>query len=90
MAVPVDLALEHLGLPDGQLEALAAHHLHEDGQLQLAAPLHLPGVGPLGVEHAQRDVSDELLVEARAHLARGELAALAARERRGVDADGHR
>ena len=50
------------GWPDGQLEALAAHHLHEHRQLQLAAALHLVGVRPLGVLHAQRDVADELLV----------------------------
>ena len=56
----VDLAGEHLGLADGQLEALAAHHLDEHGQLQLAAALDLPGVGPLGVADAQRDVADQL------------------------------
>ena len=38
----------HLRLADGQLEALAAHHLDQDRELQLAAALHLPGVGALG------------------------------------------
>ena len=52
-------------LPDGQLEALAAHHLDQHRQLQLAAALHLIGVRPLGVAHAQRHVADELLVQAR-------------------------
>ena len=83
----VDLAGEHLRLAHGQLEALAAHQLDQHRQLQLAAALHLPGVGALGVEHADRDVADQLLVEPRAHLARGELRAVLAGQRRGVDAD---
>ena len=48
----VDLAGEHLRLADGELEALAAHHLDEHGELQLAAALDLPGVGALGGQHA--------------------------------------
>ena len=63
VALAVDLLGQHLGLADGQLEALAAHDLDEDGQLQLAAALHLPGVRARGREDAQRDVADELLVE---------------------------
>ena len=59
----VDLARDDLRLADGQLEALAAHHLDEHRELQLAAALHLPRVGPLGRQHAQRHVADELLVE---------------------------
>ena len=46
----VDLAGDHLRLADGQLEALAAHLLDQDRQRQLAAALHLPGVGTLGRE----------------------------------------
>ena len=81
---------EHLGLADGQLEALAAHGLHQDGELELAAALDLPGVGALGGQHAQRHVADQLLVEAVLDLAGGEPAAVAPGERRGVDADGER
>src|SRR5437016_2585732 len=44
----------------------------------------------IAVPHAQRDVADELLVEAVAHLARGQQLAVEAGERRGVDADHHR
>ena len=44
----VDEPGDDLGLADGELEALAAHLLDEDGQGQLAAPLDLPGVGALG------------------------------------------
>ena len=40
----VDLAHEHLGLADRQLEAFAPHDLGEHGELELAAALHLPGV----------------------------------------------
>src|SRR5690242_7866505 len=45
---PVDELRQHLGLADRQFEALAAHQLDEHGELQLAAALHLPGVGPRG------------------------------------------
>ena len=44
----VDLAGDDLRLADGQLEALAPHHLDQDGELQLTAALDLPGVGTLG------------------------------------------
>ena len=83
----VDLAGEDARLAGGQLEALAAHHLQQDDQLQLAAALDLPGVGALGVVDADRDVADQLGVEPVADLARGQLAALGAGERRGVDPD---
>ena len=56
----VDLAGDHLRLADGQLEALAAHLLDQDGQRQLAAALHLPGVGALGRQDPQRHVADQL------------------------------
>ena len=74
-------------LAGGQLEAFAAHQLQQHDQLQLAAALDLPGVGALGVEDADRDVADQLGVEPVADLARGQLGALFAGQRRGVDAD---
>ncbi len=86
----VDLSRHDLGLADGELEALAAHRLDEHRELELAAPLHLPRVGSLGRQHAQRHVADELGVEAVLHESRGELVALGAGERRRVDADRHR
>ena len=55
---------DDLRLADGELEPLAAHHLDEDGELELAAALDLPHLGALGVEHADRDVADQLLVQA--------------------------
>ena len=79
---------DDLRLADGHLEALAPHHLDEHRQLQLAAALHLPRVGPLGRQHAQRDVADQLRVEAVLQQPRGHLrASLLPGERRGVDAD---
>ena len=87
----VDLLRDHLRLADGELEALAAHLLDEDRERELAAALHLPGVGAADVEHLERDVADELAVEAVLHHAGGELVALdLADERRGVRADRHR
>ena len=90
VALAVDLADHDLRLADGELEALAAHRLDEHRELQLAAALHLPRVGALGREHAQRHVADELLLQPVLDLARGELLAVLAREHRRVDADGHR
>ncbi len=49
VALAVDLALDDVRLADRQLEALAAHHLDEHRQLQLAAPLDLVGVRALGL-----------------------------------------
>ena len=62
-----DLSGDDLGLADGELEALAAHRLDEHRELELAAALHLPRVGPLGGAHAQGHVADELGVEAALH-----------------------
>ncbi len=54
----VDRPRHHLRLADGDLEPLAAHQLDEDRELQLAAPLDLPGVGPLGLEQPDAHVAD--------------------------------
>ena len=75
----VDLAGDHLRLADGELEALATHRLDEHRELQLAAALHLPRVGAVGVEHADRHVADQLGVEAVLHQPGGELVAVLAR-----------
>src|SRR5581483_3294555 len=42
----VDLPGDDLGLADRELEALPSHRLDQDGQLQLAPALDLPGVRP--------------------------------------------
>nr|BFE75180.1 hypothetical protein GCM10020092_084810 [Actinoplanes digitatis] len=86
----VDRLGDHLGLADGQLVRLAAHLLDQDGQGELAAALHLPGVRALGRQDAQRDVADQLLVETVLDHAGRDLGALdLADQRRGVGAQNH-
>ncbi len=68
---------DDLGLADGQLEALAAHDLDKDRELELTAALHLPRVGVRGREHPQGHVADQLGVEAALHEAGRQLVALA-------------
>ena len=86
----VDLLGDDLRLADGELEALAAHLLHQDRQGELATALDLPGIGALGGQNLQGHVADELAVEAVLDLAGRDLGALdAAGHGRGVDADGH-
>ena len=83
----VDLADDDSRLSHRQLEPLAPHQLDEHGELELAAPLHLPRVGTLGGHDAQRDVPDQLLVEAGLQHRRGELRPVETRKRGRVDAD---
>ncbi len=83
----VDLPGDDLGLADGQLVTLAAHDLDEHRELELAAALDLPGVRPLGLLDAQRHVAHELGVEPVGDLARGQLVAVLAGQRRRVDPD---
>ena len=86
----VHLPGDDLRLADRQLEALAPHRLDEHCELELTAPLDLPRVGALGRQQPERHVADQLLLEARFHLARRDLGAVMACERRRVDADRHR
>ena len=81
-SLPSIVRVTTCGLPDRELEPLAAHHLHQDRELELAAALHLPRLGALGVEHADRDVADQLLVQAAAQQPRGHLVAVLPRQRR--------
>ena len=85
----VDRAGHHLRLADGELEPLAAHHLHQHRQLELAAPLDLPSIGTVAGQHAGRDVAHDLLIQAPLHQPRGQLVAVLPGRRRGVDADRH-
>ncbi len=85
----VDLLGDDLGLADGQLEAFAAHQLDQDRQCQLPATLDLPGVGAFGRQHADGDVADQFGIQPVAQQPRGQLRPGLARERRGVDTDGH-
>ena len=60
----VDLVQQDLGARGGQLEALAAHLLDEDGQLELAAPADLERLARLGRPDLDRDVAEDLLARA--------------------------
>ena len=86
----VDLLGDDLRPRDLQLEALAPHHLDQDRQLQLAAADDLHLLGRVGVLDAERDVAEQLRVEPIAQVARGDVLAVAAGQRRGVDAEDHR
>ena len=59
-------------------------------ELQLAAADHLHLLGRVGVLDAQRDVAEQLALEPVAQVARGDVLAVAAGHRRGVDAEDHR
>jgi hypothetical protein len=69
--------------------AFAAHVLEQDGEVQLAAPVHDENVGILGVLDTQRDVLEQFALQALADLAAGHVLAFAAGERRGVDHEVH-
>ena len=85
----IDVLVQHHRLGHGELIALAAHGLDEDGQVQLAAPVHPEGVGALRLLHAQADVGQCLLLQTRAQVAGGDIGALGAGEGAVVDAEGH-
>ena len=72
-----------------QLEALAPHLLDEDGQLELAPAADLERLGRLGRADLDRDVAEDLLLEAGLDLAAGDVLALATGQRRRVDPERH-
>ena len=57
------------GRRHGQLEALAPHLLDEHGELELAAAADLEGIAGLGRVDLDRDVAQDLALEARLDLA---------------------
>ena len=56
----VDLLGDDVGARDLELEALAAHHLDQDRELQLAAADDLHLLGRVGRLDADRDVAEQL------------------------------
>src|ERR1700736_2221947 len=86
----VDGAGQDLGLSYRQLETLTAHHLNQNGELEFAAPHYLERVGATRFLYPDRYVCQQLLIEAVAKIARGDVLALSAGERRGVDRERHR
>jgi len=65
----VDLLRDDLGTADHHLEALAAHHLDKDAELQLAAAQHLERVGRARLLHLERDVGEQFFLQAIAKVA---------------------
>ncbi len=86
MAVAVG---DDLGARDAELEALAAHLLDEDGQVQLAAAAHLDAVRAAEVLDAERDVDAQLALQPVLDLPQGRGAAVLAGERAVVDEEEH-
>ena len=84
----VDLLGQHAGRGDGELKALAAHGLDQDGQVHFAAARHVEGVRAL-LGDVQGHVLQQLTLQAVAQVAGGDVFALAAREGAVVDGEGH-
>mmetsp|Transcript_13298 Transcript_13298/g.32302 ORF Transcript_13298/g.32302 Transcript_13298/m.32302 type:complete len:361 (+) Transcript_13298:660-1742(+) len=83
---------EHnLGGRHAELEALAAHVLHQDPQLQLSPPEHLEGLTPclFALLHIDGDVVLHLLVETIPDHLRGQLRPVPPLERGVVGREGH-
>ena len=78
-------ARDHARTRHLELVPLASHRLHQDREVQLAAPRHRPRIRRIGVLHAQRDVPLELLVQTLAHLTRRDELPFLAGEGRVVD-----
>ena len=75
------------GAGDHELEAFAAHHLDEDGELELAAAEDLEALGGAGVFDADGDVGEELALEALLDVAGGDELAFSTGEGRVVDGE---
>ena len=71
-----------------ELIALAAHRLDQNGQVHLAAARDVKGVGA-HLCHMQRDILEQFSLQTVAQVAGRDVFALAARERRIVDGEGH-
>ena len=80
---------DDLRLADHEFVTFAPHHLDQNGKLQFAAAQHLERIGGAGVFDAQRNVGQQLFFQALAQIARGDVGAVLARERRGVHREQH-
>ena len=81
---------DDLRLADGQLKSFAAHRLNQDRQLELASPLHLPGVRPVRRTHPDGDIAHHFRIQAVPDQTRGQLRSIVSRHWRGVDPDRRR
>ena len=87
---PVDGAGDDLGPRHLQLVALAPGLLDQHGQLELAPALDLEGVGRGGGHDPDGHVAEHLAVQPLGEVAAGQVGAVVAGERRGVDPEPHR
>ncbi len=87
---PVVESIEHLRSRNAELEALAAHGLDENGELQFAASGDDMGVGIQGRLDAKRDIALGLPIEPVANDAARHFVAFRAGEGAVVDGEGHR
>ena len=60
LSVSLIVFIDHLCLADRKLEALPAHVLNEDGQMQLAAAGNLKAVGGICLLHTQAHICIQL------------------------------
>ena len=72
-----------------ELVALAAHGLHQNAKVQDATSIDHQRIGRVGVFHFQGEVLLGLLVKAFTQVARGDVFAFLAEERRVVDGEQH-
>src|SRR5262249_10210175 len=79
----------YLRARDRKLVALAAHVLDQDRQVQLAAAGNAQDIRLVSIFYPQRNVALQLAVQAFTDLSAGNVLALTARERRGVDLEIH-
>src|SRR6185437_1909467 len=85
----VDDAGDDLRPADHELVTFAAHHLDDDGELQLAAAEDFETVGGASVFDADGDVGEQLFVETLAQVAAGDGLPFAAGCRRVIDRELH-
>src|SRR5882757_1259820 len=74
---------------DHQLKTFAAHRFDQDGELQFAAAENAKRFRRIGVFDANRNVGEQLFLQPVAKIARSEIAAFFAGERKSVDGENH-
>ena len=90
MQLAVDFLRQDLGLADHQFVAFAPHGLDQNRQLQLAASHDATGFGTARFLNSKGDIRQQLFFQTLAQIARCDVRAFAAGERRCVDRENHR